>query len=64
MTNQQQLLHAIRQEKLKPRLMELLDAGLTRETIEACLKEHAPTPQRDNTTHRKALRALIAARTD
>ena len=63
MTNQQQLLHAIRQEKLKPRLMELLDAGLTRETIEACMKDHVPIPWRENTTHR-ALRALIAARTD
>jgi len=43
MTTQEKLFAAIRQVKLKPRLLTLLDEGLTMETIKQCVKEHAET---------------------
>ena len=43
MTNQEKLFAAIRQVKLKPRMMELLADGITEETIQLCIKEHKET---------------------
>lgn len=46
MTNQQVLLYQIRQEKLKPKMRELLDAGISRHTIETCIREWCKSEHR------------------
>lgn len=37
---QRTLFAQIHQAKLRPQLMALLEAGLSRKTIEACIREH------------------------
>jgi hypothetical protein len=43
MTNQEKLFAAIRQVKLKPRLMNLLEEGITEATIKECIREWKET---------------------
>ena len=73
MTTQEKLFAAIRQVKLKPRLLTLLDEGLTMETIQLCIKEHKETgitraepglgPKRTQCPH-KARKAITNAKYD